>query len=267
MSFVHLHSHSHFSLGEGVSSPEAMLEAAAARGFTALACTDTNGVYGAVEFQQAAESTGIRPILGAQLKSGGEETVALAMDDRGWGALCRAITEVHWRTGGRADRRTEQRELTLSDHLSADRQGLILLSADSAFLERVHRASGPADLYAELRPGKERHAVLATARRLGIPPVVTGAAMFANSEDWSRHRLRVAISENATLSACPPVGSRRLAPPRPRTGPPLSRLPRGARRHRSHRRSVPVPDPDRSDGGTTGGRSRRCPRPSAHPGP
>ena len=51
--FTHLHVHSHFSFGLGVSSPEALAEAAAERGFRALACTDTNGVYGAVEFQRA----------------------------------------------------------------------------------------------------------------------------------------------------------------------------------------------------------------------
>jgi error-prone DNA polymerase len=101
VSFVHLHSHTHFSLGEGVSSPEAMLEAAAARGFTALACTDTNGVYGAVEFQQAAESMGIRPILGAHLKSGaghGRPGVGGAVPGDNGNTLADR------RTGGRAGR-------------------------------------------------------------------------------------------------------------------------------------------------------------------
>ncbi len=194
--FSHLNVHSYFSLTSGVSSPEALVEAAVARGFDTLACTDTNGVYGAVEFQQAAEAAGLRPILGAHLMAGGEEAVALATDERGWGALCRAVTAVHWegRGGGGA-------EGQLSQRLAGDRQGVILLSSDPAFLERVYLASGPDDLYAELRPGKERHAVLATARRLGIRTVATGAVMFANAEDWSRHRLRVAIANNTTLSA------------------------------------------------------------------
>ena len=78
--FAHIHVHSWFSLGEGASSPEALIEAAIAQGFDTLACTDTNGVYGAVEFQQLAESAGIRPILGAYLEWGDEECVALAMD-------------------------------------------------------------------------------------------------------------------------------------------------------------------------------------------
>ena len=94
--FTHLHVHSYFSFESGVSSPEALLDAAAQRGFQALACTDTNGVYGAVEFQQAALARGIRPILGAHLVFGDEEAVVLATDEKGWGAVCRAATWVHW---------------------------------------------------------------------------------------------------------------------------------------------------------------------------
>src|ERR1041385_2820893 len=94
--FTHLHTHSHFSFGQGASRPEDLVEAAVARGFTSLACTDTNGVYGAVEFQKAAESAGIRPILGAHLIYGGEECVVLAEDERGWARLCRVISAIHW---------------------------------------------------------------------------------------------------------------------------------------------------------------------------
>jgi error-prone DNA polymerase len=197
--FVHLHVHSHFSFGAGASGPEALVQAAVARGFGALACTDTNGVWGAVELQRAAESAGVRPILGAHLVAGGEETVALATNDQGWAALCRAITAIHWH------RPTDRPAAWLSAILAADRDGLILLSCDVPLLERVVAASGPRDLYAELRPGKERHAVLAASRRLGIPPVVTNAVMFANPEDWSRHRLISAIASNTTLSALPPL--------------------------------------------------------------
>ena len=192
--FTPLHLHTHFSFGIGVSSPEALIAAALERGFRTLACTDTNGVYGAVEFQQTAEAAGIRPILGAHLVSGEEETVALATDEAGWAALCRAITEVHW---------SEEQSIRLSSLLASDRRGLILISRDIGFLERICRASGPDDLYGELRPGKERHQVQAAARRLGLPVVVTGAVAFAHPEDWARHRLRRAIDLNTTLSALP----------------------------------------------------------------
>ncbi len=98
--FTHLHVHSHFSFGLGVSSPEALADAAAQRGFRALACTDTNGVYGAVEFQRACAAAGVRPILGAHLVANGQETVALATNEQGWAALCRAITRIHWESSG-----------------------------------------------------------------------------------------------------------------------------------------------------------------------
>ncbi|MBA3258195.1 MAG: DNA polymerase III subunit alpha, partial [Gemmatimonadales bacterium] len=190
---VHLHLHTHFSFGIGVSSPEVLAAAAVERGHHALACTDTNGVYGAIEFQRACDAAGIRPILGAHLVTDEEETLALARDERGWGALCRAITAIHWQEGGTAVR--------LSATLARDRDGLVLLSRDVAFLERVIASSGPRDLYAELIPGKERHAVLAAARRLGLPAAATNAVVMAHPEDWARHRLLRAIHLNTTLSA------------------------------------------------------------------
>ena len=244
--FVHLHTHSHFSLGAGVSSPERLVEAAAKRGFTALACTDTNGVYGAVEFQQAALAAGIRPILGAHLVAGGEEAVVLAVNERGWGAMCRAMTAIHWadgrtggqadskadrRTGGRADRGARSLELgpaerslsagppvrqsasssarppvRLSALLAPDRDGLLVLSQDIGFLEHLVRLSGPRDVFAELRPGKHRHAVGAAARRLGVSTVVTGGVMFADPEEWQIHRLRVAIHHNGRMEEWPNGG-------------------------------------------------------------
>ncbi|HSE51655.1 MAG TPA: DNA polymerase III subunit alpha [Gemmatimonadales bacterium] len=210
--FSHLHAHSWFSLGQGASSPGDLIAAAAARGLPALACTDTNGVYGAVEFQRAAIEAGIRPILGAHLVLGDEECVALAMDERGWGAVCRAITNIHWQqrerstVNGQRECRSpavqpSSRPVTcLSALLAHDRDGAIILSSSIPFLERIVSHSGPADIFAELVPGKERHAVLAAGRRLGLLPVVTNAVMFAHPEDHPRHRLLSAIAANTTLS-------------------------------------------------------------------
>jgi error-prone DNA polymerase len=89
----------------------------------------------------------------------------------------------------------------LADLIAGDREGLVLLSRSIPFLERVSALSGTRDLYAELIPGKERHAVLAAARRLGLPAVVTNAVAFAHPEDWARHRLLVAIGRNTTIAA------------------------------------------------------------------
>jgi DNA-directed DNA polymerase III PolC len=200
--FTHLHVHSHFSFGLGVSSPESLAGAAAERGFGTLACTDTNGVYGAVEFLRACAAAGVRPILGAHLVAGGQEVVALATNERGWGALCRAITHIHWHQGN-ASSDTTRRKTDLPCLLAPDRDGLILLSLDIGVLEQILQLSGPANLYAELRPGKTRHAVLAAARRLGLPVVATNGVVAADAEEWSRHRLLRAIALNTTLSALP----------------------------------------------------------------
>lgn len=197
--FTHLHTHSWFSFGIGASSPEALVTAAAERGFRALALTDTNGVYGAVAFQQACEAAGIRPILGAHLVANGQEAVVLAEDARGWGALCRAVTAIHWES-----------DLALSAQLAVDREGLTVLTQDVVLLERLVKLSGPAGICAELRPGPERHAVLAAARRLGVPAVVTGGVVMAHAEDWPRHRLIHAIHCNGTLDQANGEGDRGL---------------------------------------------------------
>ena len=199
--FTHLHVHSHFSFGIGVSSPEALAQAATERGFRALACTDTNGVYGAVEFIRACAEVGVRPILGAHLVADDYETLALAVDERGWGALCRAITRIHWQN--RPGVAPVGRHRSPLQELATDRDGLILLSRDIGFLEQAIRLSGPDNLYAELRPGQQRHAVLAAARRLGLPVVACNGVVAAHHEEWSRHRLLRAIALNTTLSALP----------------------------------------------------------------
>jgi DNA-directed DNA polymerase III PolC len=195
--FTHLHVHSHFSFGIGVSSAETLARAAAEHGYRALACTDTNGVYGAVEFQHACAHAGVRPILGAHLVSEGQETVALALNERGWASLCRAVTQIHWRGGGMAE------TVQLSRLLAFDRDGLVVLSRDIRFLTEVFRLSGPENLYAELRPGRDRHRVLAAARRLRLPVVATNGVVAAHPTEWSRHRLLRAIALNTTLSALP----------------------------------------------------------------
>ena len=209
--FPHLHVHTWFSFGCGASSPDALAEAAAARGIPALAATDTNTVAGAVEFQAACEAAGVRPILGAHLAAGGEEAVLLAEDERGWGAVCRAVSEVCWEAGRRAggqaggqgraatDKTGKTGGTGLAGWLAQDRSGMAVLIRDPALLERLVRLSGPDGLWAELVPGRARHATLAAARRLGVPAVVTNAAVMAHPEDWARHRLLAAIAANGTL--------------------------------------------------------------------
>jgi DNA polymerase III subunit alpha len=65
--FVHLHCHSHYSFLRGVASPEEIITAAAEQKMPAVALTDTNGMYAAVGFYQAARKAGVKPIVGVAL--------------------------------------------------------------------------------------------------------------------------------------------------------------------------------------------------------
>jgi DNA polymerase-3 subunit alpha len=65
--FVHLHCHSHYSFLQGVAPPEEIIAAAVAQKMPAVALTDTNGLYAAVPFYQAATAAGIKPIVGVTL--------------------------------------------------------------------------------------------------------------------------------------------------------------------------------------------------------
>lgn len=65
--FVHLHVHSEYSLLEGALRIDDCIAAARAYEMPAVAITDTNALYGAVQFYQKAKAAGIRPILGVQL--------------------------------------------------------------------------------------------------------------------------------------------------------------------------------------------------------
>ncbi|MFW6154336.1 MAG: DNA polymerase III subunit alpha [Planctomycetota bacterium] len=64
--FVHLHVHSHYSLLDGGSSVEVLIEQAGKLGMEALALTDHGNLFGAIEFYSACKDAGIKPILGME---------------------------------------------------------------------------------------------------------------------------------------------------------------------------------------------------------
>ena len=63
-SFVHLHCHSHYSLLDGASTIDRLVERAAELGMNALAITDHGNLHGALEFYQAAKAANLNPIIG-----------------------------------------------------------------------------------------------------------------------------------------------------------------------------------------------------------
>jgi len=64
--FVHLHTHSHYSLLDGLSKLEDLVDIAKENGMGALAITDHGNMYGAIEFYKLAKKAGIKPILGVE---------------------------------------------------------------------------------------------------------------------------------------------------------------------------------------------------------
>src|SRR5216684_1236873 len=112
--FVHLHCHSHDSFLRGVASPEEIIAAAVEQKMPAVALTDTNGLYAAVPFYQAAKKAGIKPIIGVVLdvewsqdrreiprfaRNDGNKPsatlVLLAADMEGYSNLCQLVTLRH----------------------------------------------------------------------------------------------------------------------------------------------------------------------------
>ncbi len=67
MKFVHLHTHSHYSLLDGLAKIKDLVSAAKELKMDALALTDHGNLYGAIEFYKEAKAAGIKPILGAEI--------------------------------------------------------------------------------------------------------------------------------------------------------------------------------------------------------
>jgi error-prone DNA polymerase len=91
--WVELHTHSNYSFLDGASDVDVLADAAVEQGLDALALTDTNGLYGAVRFANAAKERGLRPIFGAELQlQDMGHVVLIARDRQGWTSLCRTIS-------------------------------------------------------------------------------------------------------------------------------------------------------------------------------
>ena len=64
--FIHLHTHSHYSLLDGLSKVDEIVDLAKKHGMSAVALTDHGAMYGAIEFYKKATAAGIKPIIGIE---------------------------------------------------------------------------------------------------------------------------------------------------------------------------------------------------------
>ncbi|MDP3764183.1 MAG: DNA polymerase III subunit alpha [bacterium] len=67
MKFSHLHTHSHYSLLDGLAKIGDLVKRAGELGMDSLALTDHGAMYGAIDFYKTAKEAGIKPIIGCEL--------------------------------------------------------------------------------------------------------------------------------------------------------------------------------------------------------
>lgn len=65
--FIHLHTHSHYSLLDGLSKTDEIVKIAKKNGMNAIALTDHGNMYGAIKFYKECKKNGIKPIIGCEV--------------------------------------------------------------------------------------------------------------------------------------------------------------------------------------------------------
>src|SRR5450755_1033311 len=223
--FVHLHVHSAYSLLKGSIKIQKLGELAKADRQPALALTDTDNMFGALEFSDKMAGYGIQPIIGCELAvdfgdqdpsarnalaAGPARIVLLAARERGYRSLMRLNSRAFLETP------VHQSPHIKFDWLTGEAEDLIVLTGGpegpiSRALEAEHGALAAARcerlaslfgnrLYIELqRHGIERErsveaGLIDLAYAKGLPLVATNEPYFATTEDYEAHDALLCIA-------------------------------------------------------------------------
>src|SRR6202021_486858 len=216
--FVHLHVHSAYSLLKGSIKIQKLAELAKADRQPALALTDTDNMFGALEFSDKVAGYGIQPIIGCELAvdfgdqdpnarnalaAGPSRIVLLAARERGYRSLMRLNSRAFLETP------VHQAPHIKFEWLQGDAEDLIALTGGpdgpiSLAIEANHLslAQSRCDnlaalfgdrLYVELqRHGIDRERqveahLIDLAYSKGLPLVATNEPYFATSDDYEAH--------------------------------------------------------------------------------
>ncbi|TXR46344.1 DNA polymerase III subunit alpha, partial [Phyllobacterium endophyticum] len=233
MRFVHLRVHSAYSLLEGALQIPKVIGLAVESKAPAIAITDTNNLFGALEFAQKGSKAGLQPIIGCQLDIafhdqteenrsvnrrealGLAPLVLLAATEEGYANLVRLVSRAYLETPA------GDPVHVASSWLSGWSEGIIALSGgpegtiakaikddrvDRARQRLVHLRSLFGDrLYVELQRHRGYDRALEAAQielayELELPLVATNDVFFSNSADYEAHDALLAIAAGSLLS-------------------------------------------------------------------
>ncbi|MCB1390468.1 MAG: PHP domain-containing protein, partial [Rhodobacteraceae bacterium] len=241
--FIHLRVHSEYSLLEGAVPVKGLIKTCEKRGMPAVALTDTNALFAALEFSVIAKGSGVQPIVGCQVdvllpsRQTGERprpaapVVLLAQDDGGYENLMALNSCLYMRDDGSLPHVTPEE---LASHaaglicLSGGPDGLVgrLLSEGQQprareVMELLARTF-PDRLYVELQrhPGEggaltaseqaTERPFLEMAYAMGLPIVATNDVYFPEQSMFEAHDALLCIKEGAYVDQQQP--RRRLTP-------------------------------------------------------
>ncbi|MEY4871803.1 MAG: hypothetical protein RLZZ563_1133 [Pseudomonadota bacterium] len=241
--FIHLRTHTEHSLLEGAIPVKKLVKLCAAADIPAVAVTDTNNMFCALEFSVTAKDSGVQPIVGCQISveydpaQPGEKLrlpaplVLLAQTEAGYMNLMKLNSCLYIDKGGQLN------QVTL-DELALYADGLICLTggADGAVGRLLQAGQGtkaralmqrlaslyPDRLYVELQrhPGEggrlpqseaaTERGFVEMAYDMGLPLVATNDVYFPKSEMFEAHDALICIAEGAYVDQSQP--RRRLTP-------------------------------------------------------
>jgi DNA polymerase-3 subunit alpha len=235
--FIHLRLHSAFSLLEGAIHPQDLPGLCRQGGMPAVAVTDTNNLFAALEFSVGAAKAGIQPIIGCQLSvaadsaQGAAPVVLLVQDETGYRNLMALATAVWLDSGGGPPQ-------VALDRLETHAAGLICLTGgadgllgqriaqgragDARDLARRLASAFPGRLYVELQrhpDGSARRTpaqaatepgLVALAYDLHLPLVATNDVHFATRDQHQAHDALLCIADSTYVDQAAP--RRRLTP-------------------------------------------------------
>ena len=218
--FVHLRLHTEFSLVDSIVRIKPLINKVVELGMPAVAVTDVTNFYGLIKFYTAAQSSGVKPIGGADFWIvGGDDKPSLitllAMNRAGYKNIIELISKAFqqgqklglayldktWLHGH------TDNVIALSGGKLGD-VGRALLNGKDALAKSLLQDWSelfPNRFYLELqrtnRDGDEAylHSAMALAADRQIPVVATNDVRFLQEDDFEIHEARVCIGEGRTL--------------------------------------------------------------------